>query len=730
VSAAVGRRLFLQAGLSAAAGLVIGCQVEPPKAPPPGGAPAPELTPAPATGAAAPFAPNAWVRVGQDGSVTIVIDKAEMGQGVETGLSMLVAEELEADWSRVGIEFAPVDPAYVNKLFGMQATGGSTSVRAGWEPLQKAGAAARMMLIAAAAKAWGVEPSSCRAEKSEVIHAASGRRAAYGALVAQAAAMPVPEDPPLKPAGERRLIGTRPPRLDSADKAAGRTGFGIDVRRPGMLTAVVVRCPAFGGKLGSVDDSKAKQVKGVRHVVTIDSGVAVVADHTWAARKGAEALLIQWNEGPNAGASSEGLRQAAEAMAKKPGKVVETRGDAEKALRGAAKKIDAVYDVPYQAHAPMEPQSCTAAIGKDGCDVWVPTQGPAVVQGIAAKITGLPPASVRVHTTYLGGAFGRRFETDFVAEAVALAKATGAPVKVVWSREDDLRHDFYRPASYNTLRGGIGKDGAPVAWTHRIVSPSIMSRVFPNLVKGGIDHSSVEGAVELPYVVPNVQVEYHLHDTGIPVGFWRSVGHSQNAFVTECFLDELAALAKQDPYEYRRKLMTGAPRLKAAMELAATKAGWGTPLAAGAAGVRRGRGIAAHASFGSFVAQVAEVSVGKDGGVKVDRVVCAVDCGSVVHPGIVESQVEGSIAFGLTAALRSEITIEKGRVKQANFHNYKLLRLDEMPAVEVHIMPSSERPGGIGEPATPPVAPAVANAIFAATGQRIRKLPVRAADLK
>lgn len=730
MSAAVGRRLFLQAGLSAAAGLVIGCQMEPPK-PPPGGAatvPAPELPQASA--ATAPFTPNAWVRVAPNGAVTIVVDKSEMGQGVETALTMLIAEELEADWSKVQIEFAPADPVYANKAIGMQVTGGSTSVRAGWEPLQKAGAAARMMLIAAAAKGWGVDASSCRAEKGEVIHAASGRRAGYGALVAQAAAVPVPQDPPLKPASERHLIGTRPARLDSGDKAAGRTEFGIDVRRPGMLTAVVVRSPVFGGKLASVDDAKAKQVKGVRQVLTIASGVAVVAEHFWAARTGAEALSIQWDEGPNAGVSSEGLMKAAAAIAKKPGKVAEAKGDAEKGLREAAKKIEAVYELPYQAHAPIEPSSCTAEIGKDGCDVWVSTQAQAFVQRVAAKISGLPPEQVRVHTMYLGGGFGRRAETDFVAEAVELAKATGAPIKVVWSREDDIRRDFYRPASYNTLRAGIGKDGAPVAWSHRIVSPSIMTRIFPQLVKNGVDHSSVEGATELPYAIPSVLVEYHLHDTGIPVGFWRSVGHSQNAYIVECFLDELAALAKQDPYEYRRKLMAGAPRLKAALELAATKAGWGAPLAPGAAGARRGRGIAAHASYGSFVAQVAEVTVANDGAVKVDRVVAAVDCGSVVHPGIVEAQIEGAIAFGLTAALRSEITIERGRVRQANFHNFKLLRLDEMPVVEVHIVPSSEHPGGIGEPGTPPIAPAVVNAIFAATGKRIRRLPVRAAELK
>ncbi|MCC6555450.1 MAG: xanthine dehydrogenase family protein molybdopterin-binding subunit [Polyangiaceae bacterium] len=731
MSRRVGRRVFLQAGLSAASGLVVGCQVEAPRPPPaPGPAPAAPPVDAAPPPPAKPFAPNAWVRVAPSGAVTIVVDKSEMGQGVETGLTMLVAEELECDWGRVSMEFAPVDPAYVNRIFGMQATGGSTSVRGGFEPLQKAGAAARMMLVASAAKQWGVDPSACRAEKGEVIHPPTGRRAGYGALVADAAAMPVPQDPPLKPAGERRLIGTRPGRLDAVAKATGRAGFGIDVRRPGMITAAIVRCPVFGGKVASFDDSKAREVKGVQRVLQVSSGVAVLADHTWAAMKGAEALSVKWDEGANAKASSEEITRASAALAKKPGKVAGKRGDAEKALAAASKRIEAVYEAPYQAHATMEPQGCVVDLGKEGCDIWVPTQSPAFVVAVAAKISGLPPQSIRVHTTYLGGGFGRRAEVDFVAEAVELAKATGAPVKVVWSREDDMRHDVYRPASYNVLRAGVGKDGAPSGWTHRIVGGSIMTRMFPSNVKGGIDPSSVEGAADLEYSIPDLLVDYHMYDAGIPVGFWRSVGHSQNAFVVECFLDELCAAAKKDPCEYRVSLLSGAPRLKAVVELAAKKAGWGTPLAPGEGGARRGRGIGATHSFGSFVAQVAEVTVGKDGAVKVDRVVAAVDCGQVVHPGIVEAQIESAIAFGLTAALRSEITIQNGRVKQANFHNFKLLRFDEMPKVEVHIVPSTEAPGGIGEPGTPPIAPAVVNAIFAATGKRIRKLPVRAADLK
>lgn len=733
--ASLGRRSFLQAGLGAVAGLVIGCRVEPPQAPPAGAPPAqspeaPRAEPAPS---GPPKALNAWVRVAPDGAVTILVHQSEMGQGIETAIAMLVAEELEVELGAVRTEFAAGDPAYANPNFHAQITGGSQSVRTGWEPLQRAGAAARVMLVEAAARGWGVEASACRAEKGEVIHAASGRRAGYGSLVIAAAALPVPKEPPLKAARERRLLGTRPARVDSVSKVTGQAEFGIDVRRPGMLTAVVVRCPVIGGKHRSFDAAKAEQVKGVRKVIAIDSGVAVLADHFFAARRGAEALSVVWDEGPNAKLSTEELSRAAAALAKKPGKVAAQAGDAEKALKGAAagRRLEAVYEVPYQAHAPMEPLSCTVELTKDGCDVWVGTQAQSWVQGTVSKALGIPPASVRVHTTYLGGAFGRRAEQDFVLEAAQLAKAAGVPVKVMWSREEDIRHDFYRPGSYNVLRGALGADGSPVAWTHRIVSPSILTRLVPPAVKNGLDHTSTEGADHLPYEIPNLLVDYHLHNTGVPVGFWRSVGHSQNAFVVECFLDELAALAKQDPFEYRRRLVAKEPRMLAALALAAEKAGWSKPLAAsGSPDVRRGRGIAMHESFGSFVAQVAEVSVAKDGEVKVDRVVCAVDCGEVVHPGIVEAQIEGAIAFGLTATLRSGITIEQGKVKQGNFHNFKLLRFDEMPVVEVHLVSSSAAPGGIGEPGTPPIAPAVVNAIAAATGRRLRRLPVRAADLK
>lgn len=715
----ISRRMLLQAGLS---GLVIACHVEPPKPPAPPVPGAPSTSEPKATPSAEPFAPNAWVRVAPDGAVTIVIDKSEMGQGTETGIAMLVADELDCDWSKIKVEQAPVDPPkYKNLMFGMQAVGGSTSIRAGYDSLRRAGAAARAMLVAAAAKEWGVDASACTADKGEVVHAASGKRLGFGALAEKAKALPVPQEPPLKRASDFKLIGKNVPRLDGMAKATGRAGFGIDVARPGMLTAVVVRPPKFGGKVKTFDGKDALAVKGVQKVVPIESGVAVVADHFWAARKGARALKVDFDDGPNAAQSSERIAAEAATLVKKAGKVAETKGDVEKAFKGKdLKTIEAVYEAPFQAHAAMEPMCCAAEAGDKSCDIWAPTQFQEGCQKVAMKVTGLSAEAIRVHTTYLGGGFGRKFEIDAVTEALQVAKATGKPVKVMWTREDDMRHDFYRPVSYHALRGAVGRDGVPVAWSHRIVSPSIMTRVFPHTVKDGLDKSSVEGATELPYALPNVSVDYHLQDTGIPVGFWRSVGHSQNAFVTESFLDELAALGKQDPFELRKKLLAGSPRLLAALTLAAEKAGWGKPLGSG-----KGRGIAAHISFGSYVAQVAEVTVGKDNAVKVDRVVCAIDCGRVVNPDLVACQIESAVAFGMTAALKAKITIEGGRVKESNFHEYKLLRIDEMPAVEVHIVPSDEKPGGVGEPGTPPVAPAVTNAIFAATGKRVRSLPVK-----
>jgi isoquinoline 1-oxidoreductase beta subunit len=679
--------------------------------------------------AAAPPSPpaslNAWVRIAHDDSVTILIDKSEMGQGVVTSLSMLLAEELEFDWKKVKTEFAPAAPPYFNPLFGLQGTGGSTSVRGSWGPLTKAGAAAREMLIVAAAKKWYVEPSACHVKNGAVVHTATGKRLNYGTLVEEAAKLPVPANPPLKDPKDYKYIGKPIKRLDTPSKINGKAGFGIDVRLPNIQHAVVARCPVLGGKVKSFDASKAKAVRGVKQVLQISSGVAVVADNTWSAMEGRRALQIEWDEGPNAAISSESIRKLYLENAEKPGAIARKDGDVEAALAGAAKKVEAAYEVPFLAHATMEPMNCAADVRTDGCDIYAPTQFQTFNQMTASKITGLKPEQIRIHTTFLGGGFGRRSEQDFIAEAVEISKAAGAPVQVTWSREDDIQQDFYRPAVYSKLTAGLDSNGWPVAWKSRIVSPSIMTRFFPGSVKNGLDESSVEGQANSKYGIPNFLVEYVLTDTGVPVGFWRSVGNSQNGYITECFVEELARASGKDSFEFRRKLLANAPRHRGVLELAAAKAGWGAPLPAG-----RTRGIAVVESFGSFVAEVAEVSFNKSSGeVKVHRVVCAVDCGRYVNPDIIAAQMEGGVVFGLTAALKGQITIAKGRVEQSNFHDYEMLRLNEMPKVEVHIVQSNEAPGGIGEPGTPPIAPAVCNAIFAATGKPIRRLPIRAEDL-
>ncbi len=701
----VTRREFLQTASVVGAGLVIGFYLPPGRGR--------------ATAAAGPFAPNAWLRIGTDESVLVMVDRSEMGQGVATSLPMLLAEELEADWSKIKIEFAPADKAYTNPMFGMQGTGGSTSVRAAFTPLRKAGAAARELLVAAAAQTWSVDKAECRAERGAVIHTPSKRRLTYGKLVEPAAALPAPADVPLKDPKDWKILGTRVRRLDTPPKVDGSAQFGIDVKVPGMLVAVIARCPVFGGKVASFDATKAKAVPGVRQVVQISTGVAVVADGYWPAKKGRDALDVSWDEGPNASVSSASIAQLFAQRAEQPGAVARHDGDPSAALPAAPAKLDAVYELPFLSHATMEPMNCTAHVTPDAVHIWAPTQFQTGAQGIGANIGGVPPEKVLVHTTYLGGGFGRRFELDFIQEALETSKAVGAPVKVIWSREDDVRHEQYRPACYHRFRAGLDASGQPVAWTHRIVAPSIFARVFPQTIKNGLDGEAVEGGVGMPYTIPNVHVDYLLTDTGIPVGFWRSVNNSYNAFAVECFIDELAHAAKRDPYEYRRDLLTKAPRHLGVLNLAASKAGWGTAPPAG-----RARGIAVYKSFETYVAEVAEVSVASDGAVRVHRVVCAVDCGPVVNPDIVEAQMQGGIVYGLTAALWGEITIDKGRVQQSNFHDYRMLRMAEMPRIEVHIVPSSDAQGGVGEPGTPPIAPAVCNAIFALTGKRIRKLPI------
>jgi len=668
---------------------------------------------------------NAWVQIAPDDSVTLLIDKSEMGQGISTALAMVLAEELDLDWKKVKTVFAPAAPQYFNPIFGLQGTGGSSSVRGSWEPLAKAGAAAREMLIATAAKRWNIEAAACHTENSAVVQTENGKRVGYGALVEEAAKMPVPVAAKRKDAKDYKIVGKPTKRIDSPAKVTGKATFGIDVRRPGMLHAVVARCPVIGGKVKSFDPAKAKAVRGVKDVLQISTGVAVIADNTWSASEGRNALAITWNEGANASVSSDSIRKLYHAQAEKDGAIARKDGEASAALASAAKKIEAIYEVPFLAHATMEPMNCTADVRADGCDIIAPTQFQTFVQMTGAKLTGLKPEQVRVETTYLGGGFGRRAEQDFVVEALELSKAMKAPVQVTWTREDDMQHDFYRPAVLVKMEAGFDGSGKLAAWKTRVVAPSIMSRFFPGSLKNGIDESAVEGLSTLTYDVPNFFVDYVLTESGIPVGFWRSVGCSHNGYFAECFVDELARAAGKDPVEFRRSLLQKDARKRGVVELAAEKAKWGVPPPVG-----RYRGIAVVESFGTNVAQVAEISIDRKAKtLQVHHVVAAVDCGRFVNPETIRSQIEGSIVYGLTAALKGEITITGGRVDQANFNDYDLVRINETPHVEVHIVQSNEGPGGIGEPGTPPIAPAVCNAIFAATGKPVRRLPIRPEDL-
>ena len=678
-----------------------------------------------------PFAPNAWIRIDTDGIVTLTLDRSEMGQGSQTGLAMILAEELEADWSTVRLGPMPENPAGWSRTM---RTGGSHAIEGSWDLLRKAGATAREMLLSAAAQTWGVEKSECHAEQGAVVHAASGRRLPYGRLVARAAALPVPSDAPLKDPKDFRLVGTRARRLDTPAKVDGSAVFGIDVKVPGMLIASIERSPVLGGKVKKVNADWAKELPGVRHVVELEAsswmgpaggwaagcaaGVAVVADTYWQAVVGRRALRIDWDEGNAAALDSASLRSQLAALAERPAIVAETVGDAGAALAGAAKRIDAVYDVPFVHHATMEPMNCTAHVQPDGVDVWAPTQNQGDAQKVAAQVSGLPVDKVRIHTTLSGGGFGRRLEPDFVSEAVRVSRAVGAPVKVIWSREDDMRNGFYRPTSYNLFRAGLDATGRPVAWTHRIAGTPLRLKFGP--LEKGIDDSLVDGAVMLPYAIPNVLVDQAtLELAPVPRGPWRSVGVSHNGFVTECFLDEIAAAGGHDPFELRRELLQKKPRHLRALVLAAEKASWGTPLPVG-----HGRGIALAEWGPTVCAEVAEVVVDADGTVHVPRVTCAVDCGPAVNPGQIEAQMQGGIVFGLSAALYGEITLAGGRVVQGNFDTYPVVRMPEAPAVEVHIVPSTDTQGGTGEPGVPSIAPAVCNAIFAATGKRIRKLPI------
>jgi isoquinoline 1-oxidoreductase beta subunit len=678
--------------------------------------------------AAPAFAPNAFIRIDRQGLVTLVMPMVEMGQGTYTSLPMLLAEELEVDLDQVRLEHAPAsDALYGNAILHVQSTGLSSSVRAFWTPLRQAGAAARMLLIEAAAKQWRVDPATCKARHGVVSDASGKRQLSYGALVEAAARLPIPPSNSivLKDPKDFTLIGTPARRLDTAGKVNGQAKFGIDAIVPGMKVATLAQSPVFGGKVKSLDEKAALAVKGVHQVVRLEDVVAVVADHMGAARKGLAAAAVQWDEGEHANVGHEDIvRQLVEASSK-PGVVARNDGDAQKALASASQRLDAIYEVPFLAHAAMEPMNCTVHVRKDGCDLWVGTQAPTLTQGLVAQVTGLPPASVQIHNHYIGGGFGRRLEADGSVLAARIALHVDGPVKIVWSREEDIQHDMYRPHYYDRISAGLDAGGKPVAWTHRIAGSSVIARYLPFLYKDGYDFDAVEGAAEPPYAIPNIHVDYvRVEPPGIPTAFWRGVGVTHNVFVVESFLDELAHAAKQDPVAYRKALLGKNPRALGVLTLAAEKAGWGAPLPKG-----RGRGVSLQFGFGSYLAQVAEVDVAADGTVRVHRLVCAIDCGLVVNPDTIAAQMEGGSLFGLTAALFGSITLRNGRVEQSNFHDYRPIRMNETPLIETHIVKSVEAPGGIGEAATAIVAPSVTNAIFAVTGKRIRTLPIQATSL-
>ena len=722
------RRRFLQAGAS----LTLAIYLAPADA-------ARKAASAPVPAPLINFEPNAFVRVGSDNSVTVISKHLEMGQGTYTGLATIVAEELDAAWSQVRLEGAPADAKRYNNLaFGpFQGTGGSTAMANSWDQLRQAGASARAMLVLAAAKKWDVPPAEITVADGVVSHPASKRKASFGELAAAAGAEAVPAEVKLKDPKDFKLIGRHAPRKDAADKTTGQAQFTQDVQLPNMLVAAIAHPPRFGGKVKSFDPAPALAMPGVVEVVAVPSGVAVLARDTWSAIQGRNALKVEWDDSAAFRLGSDEILERYRQLAGRPGKIARKDGNIATALYDAPKVLEASYDFPYLAHAAMEPMNCVVHLRADACEIWNGEQLHSADQAKAAALAGLAPEQVNIHMLYAGGSFGRRASThsDYVLEAVSIAKAStrGVPVKLVWTREDDTRAGYYRPLFHHRLTAGLDAQGKPVAWHQRLVGQSILGgSPFAGMIKEDVDPVSVEGAANLPYGIPNLQVELHTpQDIGVPVLWWRSVGSTHTAYSTETFMDELAKAAGQDPVAYRLALLGEAhPRHTAVLKLAAEKAGWGDPLAQGAAGVRRGRGVAVHESFNTVVAQVAEVSVAPDGALKVDRVVAAADCGIAINPDNVRAQVEGAIAFALSAALHGAITLKEGVVEQSNFHDYAPIRINEMPKVEVHILPSAAAPTGIGEPGVPPLAPAVANAVAAATGKRLRSLPFDTAQLK
>ncbi len=699
----VSRRTFLRVGTAAGAGLVLGVWFPPTKE---------ELEAAPKGSS---FAPNAWVRIDADGTVTITVAKSEMGQGVRTALPMIVADELDADWSKVHVVQAVVDPKY-----GSMTTGGSASVRTSWERLRQAGAAARLMLVEAAAARWKVPVSECRTENGKVFHDKSHRSLEYGALIGDASKLQVPKDPPLKDPSQFRIIGKPVLRTDTPNKIDGSAVFGIDVRVPGMLHAAIARCPVFGGTLDSYDATKTKSMPGVKHVVQISRGVAVVAVNTWQAFQGRDALAMKWNYGAATAVSSATIEADLERLSQEQGGVIEHAGDPS-VIDKAGKKLEATYKASFLAHATMEPMNCTAYVQADRCEVWAPTQNPQGVFRSAKEVTGLPDDKITVHTTFLGGGFGRRLETDFADEALEVSQALHRPVQVTWTREDDMHHDYYRPVSLHRLTGALDDNNQLLGLTHRVVAPSIGDSRSPGSVKDNMDRGAVEGADKMVYEIANLRIDYVMARTPVPLGPWRSVFPSQTVFALESFIDELAVMAGIDAVEFRRRMMKSSPKHLRVLELAAEKAGWGKPLPPGHF---HGVAFSPPAFYVTPVAEVAEVSV-TNGAIRVHKVVAAIDCGIVVNPSGVRAQVEGGVVYGLAAAMKEQITIKGGSVEQGNFDDYPLLTIDEMPVVEVYIVPSTDPPTGTGEPGLPAAAPAVANAVFAATGKRLRAMPFR-----